>query len=250
MIRSPKFGFSMLVFALLVFAASRAEADSAQERTVISDTLDKLGNAAHALAKTAQASDDRGARKKFAAAATDLGDDLKGLSRRAAKQDVALAVVVQGLGEIDKDANGLVDTADEVQDKQERKTLRASAVQLQQQVSAAKKIIEQIANKKEEAKAPANQAMTDAAFNQLVSSVRSASFDDDKVNVVRDAARLNWFTANQIASLMGMLSFDDGKVDLAVAAFGHCVDPQNSFVLYKKLSFDDAREKLRKRISK
>ena len=141
MIRSPKFGFSMVVVALLMFAASRADADSAQERSVISDTLDKLGSAAHALAKTAQSSDDRGARKKFASAATDLGDDLKGLARRAAKQDVALAVVVQGLGEIDKDANGLVDVADEVADKQERKTLRAQAVQLQQQIGTAKKII-------------------------------------------------------------------------------------------------------------
>lgn len=253
MIRSPKFGFSMVGFALLlvIATAARADADSAQERSVISETLDKLGNAAHALAKTAQSSDDRGARKKFASAATDLGDDLKGLARRAAKQEVALAVVVQGLGEIDKDALGLVDVADEVSDKQERKTLRAQAVQLQQQIATAKKIIDQIANKKEEAKAaPGNQAMTDAAFNQLVSSVRSASFDEDKVGVVRDAARLNWFTTNQIASLMGLLSFDEGKIELAVAAFGHAVDPQNSFVLYKKLAFDDSREKLRKRISK
>ncbi len=253
MIRSPKLGFSMLVFSLLlvIVAASRADADSAQERSVISETLDKLGNAAHALSKTAQSSDDRGARKKFASAATDLGDDLKGLARRAAKQDVGLAVVVQGLGEIDKDANGLVDVADEVQDKQERKTLRAQAVQLQQQIGAAKKIIEQIASKKEEpARAPTNQAMADAAFNQLVSAVRGASFDDDKVGVVRDAARLNWFTTNQIAALMGMLSFDEGKIEVAVAAFGHAVDPQNSFVLYKKLAFDDSREKLRKRISK
>lgn len=247
----PKLGFSWLVFAVLVFAASHARADSAQERSVISDALDKLGNAAHALAKTAQGSDDRGARKKFASAATDLGDDLKGLARRAAKQEVALAVVVQGLGEIDRDATGLVDVADEVQDKQERKTFRAQAVQLQQQISAAKKIIEQIANKKEEAKAaPGNQAMTEAAFNQLVSAVRGASFDEDKVGVVRDAARLNWFTTNQIAALMGLLSFDEGKIEVAVAAFGHVVDPQNSFVLYKKLSFDDSREKLRKRISK
>ncbi len=248
MIRSPKLGFSLLVFSLLMFAASRADADSAQERSVIADTLDKLGNAAHALSKTAQGSDDRGARKKFASAATDLGDDLKGLARRAAKQDVVLGVVVQGLGEIAKDANGLVDVADEVQDKQERKTLRAQAVQLQQQIGAAKKIIEQLANKKAE---PAkNQAMTDAAFNQLVSAVRGASFDEDKVGVVRDAARLNWFTTNQIAALMGMLAFDEGKIEVAVAAFGHVVDPQNSFVLYKKLSFDDSREKLRKRISK
>ena len=58
------------------------------------------------------------------------------------------------------------------------------------------------------------------------------------------------FTANQIATLMGLLAFDEGKIDAAVAAWPRCVDPQNSFVLYKKLAFDDSREQLRKRISR
>lgn len=238
---------SLLVVLVLLFGASRASAD---DRAVIADTLDKLGGAAHALAKNAQGSDDRGARKKFAAAATDLGDDLKGLARRAAKPDVALAVVVQGLGPIDKDATELVDVADEVQDKQERKSLRAQAVQLQQQISAAKKLIESMANKKEEAKAaaPTKQAMTDAAFNQLVAAVRGGSFDEDKVGIVKDASRGNWFTANQIATLMGLLSFDEGKIDAAVAAWPRCVDPGNSFVLYPKLTYDSNRETLRSKL--
>lgn len=240
-------GFSLLVVAVLLFGVTRAYAD---DRGAIADSLDKLGNAARSLATTARNSDDRGARRKFATAASDLGDDLKALGRRASKPDVALSVVVQGLGNLDKDALALVDTADEVQDKQERKNLRAQAVALQQQIAQAKRLLETLANRKENAVPAKPAAMTDAAFNQLVSAVRGASFDEDKVGVVKDAARGNHFTANQIATLMGLLAFDEGKIDAAVAAWPRCVDPQNSFVLYKKLAFDDSREQLRKRISR
>ncbi len=243
--------FSLLVAAVLLFGASRAFADAAADRAVIADTLNKLGGMAHGLAKTAQGSDDRAVRKKFAPAATDIGDDLQALSRRAAKVDVTIEAVVKGLAPIDKDATALVDLADEAEDKAERKNLRAQAQQIQQAVSAAKKIIEQYATAKPAAPTPAKPtAMTDAAFNQLVGAVRSASFDEDKVGVVRDASRLNWYTANQIATLMGLLSFDEGKIDAAVAAWPHCVDPANSFALYKQLSFDDSREQLRKKISR
>lgn len=254
MIRSPRtlLGFSLLAAAVLLFGASRAYADAAADRAVIAETLGKLGGVAQALARTAAASDDRAVRKKFGPAATDLGDDLQALSRRAAKPDVGLETIVKGLGPIDKDANGLVELADEAEDKAERKSLRNQATQLQQAISATRKIVDAYANKKEDAKAapPAKAAMADGAFNQLVAAVRSGSFDDDKVGVVKDAARGNYFTANQVATLMGLLSFDEGKIDAAVAAWPRVVDPQNSFVLYKKLSFDDSRAMLRKRISR
>jgi hypothetical protein len=255
MIRSPRtllLGFSLLAVAVLLFGASRAYADAASDRAAIADTLGKLGGTAHGLAKTAAASDDRAVRKKFGPAATDLGDDLQALSRRAAKPDVGFDTIVKGLAPIDKDVAGLVDLADEAEDKAERKNLRAQATQLQQAIATARKMTEAYANKKEEAKAaaPTKAAMADGAFNQLVAAVRGGSFDEDKVGVVKDAARGNYFTANQIATLMGLLSFDEGKIEAAVAAWPRVVDPQNSFVLYKKLSFDDSRETLRKRISR
>lgn len=254
MTRSPRFvllGFSLLVTAVLLFGASRAYADQAQDRAIIADTLSKLGGVAHALARTASASDDRAVRKKFARAATDLGDDLQALSRRAGK-DVPVVTIVRGLGPIDKDAIDLVDLADDAEDKAERKSLRNQAQQLQQAIAAARKIIEAYGNKREEAKAapPAKAPMTDAAFNSLVGAVRSASFDDDKVGVVKDAARGNYFTIQQVTKLMGLLAFDEGKIEAAVAAWPKVVDPQNSFELYKRLAFDDSRAQLRKRISK
>jgi len=240
------------VVALLLGFATRAHADAAADRAVIADSLTKLAAMAHGLGKTAAGSDDRAVRKKFAPAATDLGDDLEALGRRAAKVDVAIETVVKGLGPIDKDAAQLVDLADEAEDKAERKNLRAQATQLQSTISAAKKIIEAYASKKDDAKAaPAKPAaMPDGSFNALVQTVRGASFDDDKVAVIRDAAKANWFSSNQVAALMGLLSFDEGKIEAAVAAWPHIVDPQNSFVIYNKLSFSSSKDTLRKRVSR
>jgi hypothetical protein len=86
------------------------------------------------------------------------------------------------------------------------------------------------------------------AFNALVSAVKSASFDDDKVAVVRGAAQHNWFTSAQVATLVTLLSFGDGKVEAAAACWPRIVDPENNFVIYQKLDFDSDKEKLRKRV--
>jgi hypothetical protein len=239
------------IIVLLLGFAGRAHADAAADRAAIADSLNKLATMAHSLGKSAAGSDDRAVRKKFAPAATDIGDDLEALGRRAAKVDVAIETVVKGLGPIDKDAAQLVDLADEAEDKAERKNLRTQAQQLQNTISAAKKILEQYAAKKDDVKqAPAKPAaMADGAFNALVATVRGASFDDDKVAVVRDASKANWFTSNQVAALMGLLSFDEGKIEVAVAAWSHIVDPQNNFIVYNKLSFSSSKDTLRKRVA-
>jgi hypothetical protein len=91
-------------------------------------------------------------------------------------------------------------------------------------------------------------AMADANFQQLVSSVKRASFDKDKGNVIVDAARYNWFTSRQLAHLIGLMSFDSGKVDAAAGAWNKLVDPENSSVIYDKLSFSSSRDQLRKRV--
>lgn len=245
MIRHIRFSLVVLV---VVLAGSRARADDASDRALIGDALAKLSANADALAKTAKASDDRAVRRKFAPAAVDLADDLAALARRARK-DVPIGTVVKELGAIDRSATALVDLADEADDKAERKSLRAQATQLQQTVAGARKIIEAYAAKKDDKPAPAAKAAMDpGAFNQLVGAVRSASFDEDKVGVIKHAAGTNWFSSQQVAQLIAIISFDDDRIEGAVACWSRIVDPQNSFVIFKVLSFDDSREKLRKRV--
>ena len=126
------------LIAVLMMGTPAAQAES---RASIADSLNKLAASAAALGQTAKASDDRGARKKFAPAATELGDDLASLARRAGK-DVPLKAIAKDAAEIEKAANSLIELADEAEDKDERKSLRSQAVLIGQGVATARKSIE------------------------------------------------------------------------------------------------------------
>ena len=126
---------SLVSFALVVLLCSVAFADSKADHAALADSANKLSASAANLAKSAKASDDRAARKKFGPAAQDLADDLSAFSRRAAK-DQAFATLAADATALVKDARALVDLADDVEDKDERKTLRGSATLLQQGVEA------------------------------------------------------------------------------------------------------------------
>ena len=129
---------TLLVFVAIVVPA---RADQKKDRASIADGLGKLSASAAELAKTARASDDRGARKKFGPAAAELGDDLAALAKRVGK-DVAVKSLVSDAAAIDKDATALVDLADEADDKAERKSLRAQATLIHQGIANARKALD------------------------------------------------------------------------------------------------------------
>ncbi|MDX2088716.1 MAG: DUF4476 domain-containing protein [Kofleriaceae bacterium] len=242
---------SYLVFTIVfVLSMPLAHADGDADRAAISDALAKLSTYADGLARNASRSEDRAVRKQFAPQATEIADELEALARRT-QRDVSYAALGRDAVEIGRDASALVERADEAEDIAERKTLRAQAAALEQGVATTRKVIESLARESDRPAKPAKPTpMRQAAFDQLVQTIRAASFDDDKVEVVRHAAQGNWFGANQVATVMDLLSFDDGKIDAAVAMWPRITDPENSFVIFNKLAFDSSKDKLRKRVSK
>ena len=209
--------------------------------------MTKLGTTAESLGKTAKASDDRGARKKFAPKATEIADDLAALAKRARK-DVPLTTIASALADIDKDANALVDAADEVEDKTDRKNYRAQAQQLEQGVAAIKKTIDTLAAAGDKPAAqPKPEPMKPDAFKALLAAVNDANTDNDKISVAR-AAGGNYFTANQIAALMDLINTDAKKVDLASMLWPRLVDPNNGFVIFAKLDTSGAKAELHRRV--
>lgn len=119
---------------LLVLVSTAAYAD----RASIATNLNQLSASAAGLAKTAKASDDRGARKKFGPAATELSDDLAALSRRFGK-DVDAKALDTDAAAADKEALALIELADEASDKEERKQLRAQAQLIEQGIAGARR---------------------------------------------------------------------------------------------------------------
>jgi hypothetical protein len=240
-----------LVVLILVAGVRHSHADSAADRAAVADALTKLSSYAEGVAQAAQRSEDRAVRKKFAPRASDVADDLEALANRARK-DVTYRALSKDALAIDRDALTLIELADEAQDKAERKALRSQAVTLEQSVAATHKVLDALAARDDDkpAKPAKPQPMTSAQFGQLVEAIRSASFDDDKVGVVRLAAQTNWFLASQGAAVMDLISFDDGKIDAAAAMWPRITDPENYFVMLNKLNFDSSKEKLRKRVGR
>ena len=151
---------AIAIVAVSAISMPVAEADRAE----IADSLNKLAAGAASLAQTAKRSDDRGARKKFGAAAAELGDDLGALARRAAK-DVPLKTIAQDAAAVDKDANALVDLADEVEDKNERKALRSQAALIAQGIASVRKTINAAATTDGKAAAAETPKFTGRIFN-------------------------------------------------------------------------------------
>jgi hypothetical protein len=237
----------MKIFVVL-FVVLLGRAAHADDRATTADSLTKLGTTADSLGRTAKASDDRGVRKKFAPKATELGDDLSALAKRTRK-DVPLKTIAKELGDLDTDANALIDAADEADDKTERKSLRAQATQLEQAIAAAKKALDAVADDKKDDKKPAAKPipMKADAFKALLEAVGNANTDADKVSVAR-AAGANYFTAAQVGQLMDLLNTEMPKVDLASMLWSRLVDVQNGFVIFGKLELSGSKAELHRRV--
>lgn len=172
---------------LVVVAATPARADQKADRAAIADASTKLSASATTLANTAKASEDRGARKKFAPAAAELADDLAALAKRAGKE-VAAKLLVTDATAIEKDATALVELADEADDKAERKALRAQAQLLQQGVVAVRKSAEML---KDDAKTKDGPAAPQRFSGRLLNNSDSCSWAENlKFVISRDGQQV------------------------------------------------------------
>jgi hypothetical protein len=76
-------------------------------------------------------------------------------------------------------------------------------------------------------------------FSDLVSAIGREGFSDDKLGVLRTAAKSYRFNCDQIGRLIGCFSYSDDKLDALRISWTEVVDPQNSFrVLDKFNTFD------------
>jgi hypothetical protein len=232
------------ITVLFMLLARAAAADTSDDRAVIAEVFAKLSDYADTMARSAAKSEDRAIRKPFASRAADVADDLSRLAQRSRK-DVAFSALASDAGAVARDAAALIELADEADDRHERKNYRAQATALEQGIAAVRKALDALRDT-DTKPAP----MRDAAFLQLLRSIKQTSFDDDKVEVVRHAAKTNYFLAAQVAAVMEVFSFDDAKVNAAVAMWPRITDPENSFIIFNKLTFDSSKEQLRKRVGK
>lgn len=89
------------------------------------------------------------------------------------------------------------------------------------------------------------KAMSETVFKQKYEEVKAQSFDNDKIERIKEAFEYEFFTTNQVISLMKLFSFDDKKVEAAKFAYPQTLDHENFYKTYDQLSFGSAKTELK-----
>lgn len=92
-------------------------------------------------------------------------------------------------------------------------------------------------------------ALSSADFNRLRSAIQAEGFGDQKLDVLRTAARDAWFTCDQVGALIELFTFGNEKVEVVSTVRDHLVDPQNGFTLYERFTFANEKEEVKRLLS-
>ncbi|MBA2661261.1 MAG: DUF4476 domain-containing protein [Bradymonadaceae bacterium] len=103
-------------------------------------------------------------------------------------------------------------------------------------------------NRADRRTASAPQPIAAADFRVLQRSIEDAGFTDDKRSVIALAAAHNYFTSEQVKTLVSELSFSELKVDAATLLYPRLVDPERFHIVIDALSFSSEKSQLRQNL--
>ncbi len=78
----------------------------------------------------------------------------------------------------------------------------------------------------------------------LVSAMRQASFESNKLTIAKQALRNNNIYAAGVERIMRQFSFEDSRIEFAKYAYSHCIDPQNYYRVNNAFTFSSSIEEL------
>ena len=85
--------------------------------------------------------------------------------------------------------------------------------------------------------------LDDASFAKLYNKVESATFDDNKFDLLEMASLGCCYSCEQTARVMRLFSFGDKQLKVLSMMASRIVDPQNAIVIYDVLTFDSEKSK-------
>jgi len=74
-------------------------------------------------------------------------------------------------------------------------------------------------------------------FNQLVRVLSQEHFDDNRLDIAKQAVALNNMSVNQVSLILDKFTFDSAKLKFAKLAYKKTVDKENYFMLNSKFTF-------------
>ncbi len=91
-----------------------------------------------------------------------------------------------------------------------------------------------------------NREMAQQNFDALKSSINATSFENSKLNLAKQVAINNFFSATQVKQLLQLFNFDNSRLDLAKALYARTTDKGNYFMLNDAFAFNSSRDELMK----
>lgn len=85
-------------------------------------------------------------------------------------------------------------------------------------------------------------AMSTARFNDLLNSMEAASFENNRMQVVKQALDRNQLTTTQLTKIMKTLSFESSRLRIAKMAYPKVVDKQNTYKINQGFTFASSRD--------
>ena len=88
--------------------------------------------------------------------------------------------------------------------------------------------------------------VSDQWVNEMIAIINNQSFDSEKLSTAKGLLNNGKpFTASQIARIGQTLDFNHSQVDFLIAAYHHCIDPENYERALSILTFSNDRQSLR-----
>jgi Domain of unknown function (DUF4476) len=86
--------------------------------------------------------------------------------------------------------------------------------------------------------------MSANTLGSVVAQIKKQSFEDNKVNIVKQALASNCISASQVKKLMGEFSFEENKLKIAKMCYAKTTDKNNYFTLNDAFSFSSSADEL------
>jgi hypothetical protein len=91
---------------------------------------------------------------------------------------------------------------------------------------------------------PVIYGMNNNAYSGLLTQLRNASFESNKVSIAKMAIKANGISVNQLQNVLKEFSFDSNRLDVAKFSYPYCVDKNNYFMLNDSFQFSSSASDL------
>ena len=96
---------------------------------------------------------------------------------------------------------------------------------------------------------PGPLEMASKEFSDFVAAVKKENFDADRLKIIKEVAKDQWFTTAQVRQVLEAINYNSNKVDAGVILYPHVVDKDSWFKIYDALPFSSDKDKLRRKTS-